>query len=175
MICSRCGGTLETCGHLHPAGTPAEIAAQHLALIDGGFLPARGESPIQTVRKHLDAAALETARRDFDARPELALKPCPSCRLAWTPGGGTCGRCRRLAAVGVLVEFIQESESWSLTNGHGFDVVDALDALADLLRDRAELVRAHRKELRDAERDAQEAARDGYAAGALDERERNET
>lgn len=80
--------------------------------------------------------------------------PCYMCKSA-----GTCERCRRLHAIGMIAYFgITYTPSllgrWAV-----------LDGIAELLIDRARLVRAHRKELREAERDAQADAREAYAEG----------
>lgn len=184
MICPTCKGTLETCGHLHRAGTLPEIAAQHKALIAGGFLPderinpdllpARGESPIQTVRKHLEAVTAHGVPSDMPSpfQPAVGkLIPCPLCRIAWTPDPGPCSRCRRLANVGRIVEVLSRDFRFRWNRQ---DFLAGLDAVAFLLWDHAATARNHRRELRDAERDAQVDSRDAYAAGVQDERERTD-
>ena len=104
------------------------------------------------------------------------LEPCRVCRTVWTHYGGTCVRCRRLESVGVLVEFLTESEDWTLSDrpGTSFTVLEVLDAVADLLTEHAITARNHRRELKDTIRDAQADARDAYSRGREDERERNE-
>lgn len=178
MICPTCQGTLETCGHLHRAGTVEEIAGQHQALIDGGFLPARGESPIQTVQKHLAAFDVKTCHGVPSDAPSLIrdvgrLVPCPVCRTAWTAAGlSACSRCRRLEAVGRIVAVLDLLSKIDPT--WGLAVLKGLDAVADLLTDHAITARDHRRELNGAIRDAQDGARESYVAGVWDERERNE-
>lgn len=75
-----------------------------------------------------------------------------------------CEACRRLTAIGVLVQSIAAS---SLIWGRPA-ALDALDALASLLTERAQLVRAHRRERNEDARDAQRDARSAYDQG-LDE------
>lgn len=168
MICPTCRGTLETCGHLHRADSLEEIAANHQTLIDGGFLPARGESPIQTVQKHLAAFAVNTCPGVPSDAPSLIrdvgrLIRCPCCLTAWTAGPGLCSRCRRLGNIGLIVGVldvlskIDPTWVWAAQNG--------LNAVADLLTDHAITARDHRRELNEAIRDAQDGARESYAAG----------
>ncbi len=76
-----------------------------------------------------------------------------------------CEACRRMAAIGVLVgEVLGTWNGWRLT----FEVLDALDAVAYLLTERAQLVRAHRRERNEDARDAQRDARAAYDQGRDD-------
>lgn len=174
MICPKCQGDLGTCGHLQQPWGQAKIADALEALTDAGLLPARGESPIQTVQKHLAAFAVNTCPGVPSDAPSLIrdvgrLIRCPCCLTAWTAGPGLCSRCRRLGNIGLIVGVldvlskIDPTWVWAAQNG--------LNAVADLLTDHAITARDHRRELNEAIRDAQEGARDSYAAGVETGRE----
>lgn len=142
------------------------------------MMPARGESPIQTVQKHLDRVTAYGVPSDIPSpfQPAMGkLIPCPTCRIAWTADPGPCSRCRRLFAVGQIVQALVDGRYLSQAPNGMRDrmLFDGLDAVAFLLRDHAITARNHRRELRESERDAQVDSRDAYAAGVQDERERN--
>lgn len=135
-----------------------------------------GESPLTTVKKHMaDVESCCGVRSDAGSGLQTVgpMKPCPLCRLL-TPYGGVCGRCRRLLHIGILVEWVTTSHSYLLTEGRGYNVLKALDAVAALLTDHAITAANHRKEIREWERDVQDTGRDGYSNGVQDEQERND-
>lgn len=115
----------------------------------------------------------------------------------WAATGDTCERCQRLMAIGAIVElvfwhgaqrnvpegavmpvrFVERLQVLRLTRPLDAWQSEALDAVAFLLTDHAQLRRRHRRELREADQDGQRGARDSYAAGlleGLDQRNRGE-
>lgn len=111
------------------------------------------------------------------------------CRLwARVEDGPLCERCRRLTAIGAIVElvfwhgaqrnvpegavmpvrFVERLQVLRLTRPLDAWQQEALDAVASLLTDHAVLRRRHRRELAEEQRDAQRGAAESFASGMLE-------
>ncbi len=95
------------------------------------------------------------------------INSCPTCRVAFKvdrdPECETCSRRRRYGAIVQALTVESDEPPFSRST------LDALDALADVMRDRHRLIRQHQRELideqRGAQRDANYAHAEGYAEG----------
>lgn len=81
----------------------------------------------------------------------------------WAREGALCDRCRRLTAIGHLVLVAVQSESINTSQWW-----NAMDAVAFLLRDYAQLKKAWRELHTEAEEGISRAARDSFSAGLLE-------
>lgn len=106
----------------------------------------------------------------------------------WAREGALCERCQRLTAIGHLVElvfwhgalanvpegaempvtFVERLKMIRLVKPLDVWQVQALDAVAFLLTDHAQLRRAHRRELNSEIQEGSRAARDSFSAGLLE-------
>jgi hypothetical protein len=85
----------------------------------------------------------------------------PSCAVF----KGKCEACVRRARYGLIIAALTtEVDEIPLASS----TLDALDALADVMRDRHELLARHRKEMFEEQREAQRGARDAFAEGRFE-------
>ena len=90
----------------------------------------------------------------------MTISLCPTCRSAYMVDPPECEACVRRRRYGRIVSAIVG--------------LDALDALADVMRDRHRMLKRHNKELLEESREAQRGARDAYAEGQYAERAEHE-